>query len=134
MDVISSGTARIDSREASNIQQGHQQQQQELTTRTLSNSCRNNRNITDVNSKRETSNSKDARNIRANNSNSISRDTNSTIWMPTTHGFHENAPKSLQISKKFVKKMQKIVLKKFPIYFSKSDIYRTFGSSKLLVQ
>jgi hypothetical protein len=32
MDGISSRTARVDSREDNNIQQGHQQQQQELTT------------------------------------------------------------------------------------------------------
>jgi hypothetical protein len=32
MDVISSRSARIDSREDNNIQQGHQQQKQELTT------------------------------------------------------------------------------------------------------
>jgi hypothetical protein len=41
--------ARIDRREDSNIQQGHQQHKQELSTRTLSNSRRYNRNITDVN-------------------------------------------------------------------------------------
>ncbi len=51
MDGISSGTARIDGREDNNIQQGHQQQQQELTTRKLRNSSRDNRNITDVNSR-----------------------------------------------------------------------------------
>jgi hypothetical protein len=51
MDVISIGPPESDSRkvsngrEDSNIQQGHQQQYQELTTRTLSNSSRDNRNI-----------------------------------------------------------------------------------------
>jgi hypothetical protein len=35
MDGISSRTARIDGRKDNNIQQGHQQQQQELTTRKL---------------------------------------------------------------------------------------------------
>ena len=40
----------------------------------------------------------------ANNSNNISRDTNSTIWIPTPHVFRGNLPKSLQNSKKFVKK------------------------------
>jgi hypothetical protein len=49
MDVISSRTARIDSREAS---------------RDTSNSRRDKRNITNVNSRRETSKSKDARNGR----------------------------------------------------------------------
>ncbi len=67
---ISSRTARTDSRkvsntrEDSNIQQGHQQQWQELTSRTLSNSSRDNRNGRDVNSRRETCNSKDGRNSR----------------------------------------------------------------------
>jgi hypothetical protein len=64
MDGISSRTARIDSREDNNIQQGHQQQQQELTTRKFRNSSRDNENITDINSRRETSNSKEARNSR----------------------------------------------------------------------
>jgi hypothetical protein len=64
MDGISSRTARIDSRDYNNIQQGHQQQQQELTTRKFRNSSRNNENITDVNSRRETSNSKETRNSR----------------------------------------------------------------------
>jgi hypothetical protein len=68
MDVISNRTSRTDnrtviySRKDSNIQQGHQQQQQELTTRTLSNISRDNRNITDINNRRETCFSKDARN------------------------------------------------------------------------
>jgi Tfp pilus assembly protein PilV len=59
-------TTRIDSREDSNIQQGCQQQYQNLTARTLSNisSKDNTRNITDVNRRRETSNSKDVRNSR----------------------------------------------------------------------
>jgi hypothetical protein len=46
MDGISSRTARIDGREDYNIQQGHQKQQQEFTTRKLRNSSRDNRNIT----------------------------------------------------------------------------------------
>ncbi len=40
------------SREDSNIQQGHQQQQEELKTRTFATAARENRNITDVNSGR----------------------------------------------------------------------------------
>jgi hypothetical protein len=43
-----------------NIQHGHQQ----LTTKKLKNSSRDNWNITDINSRRETSNSKEARNCR----------------------------------------------------------------------
>ena len=43
MDSISSRTAQIDSREDNNIQQGHQQQQQKLTTRAISNCNRDNR-------------------------------------------------------------------------------------------
>jgi hypothetical protein len=33
--------------------------------------------------------------------------TNSTIWIPTTHVFRENSPKSIQNGEKFVKKEQK---------------------------
>ncbi len=55
MDVISSRTARIDSREL---------EKPATFSRDTSNSSRHNRNITAVNSRRETSNSKDARNIR----------------------------------------------------------------------
>jgi hypothetical protein len=74
MAVICSRTSRTDSRKVSNLV-GKPATAAELTTRTLSNSSRDNRNIADVNSRRETRKSKDARN-RRNNSNGISRDAN----------------------------------------------------------
>jgi hypothetical protein len=52
---------------------------------------------------------------REDSSYSISRDIKGTIWMPTTHVFRENLPKSIQNGEKFVKKDTKNN-KNFPFY------------------
>ncbi len=139
MDVISNRTARIDSREDSNIQQGHshQQQQQELTTRTSNNNSRDNRNITDINSRRETVNSKDAKNSRDQPTTVIA-----SAGIPTEQYvrqqlmcFAEIRLRVFRTAKNSQERHKRVKTSHFFQYnFSKSHSYRTIGSPMLLVR
>jgi hypothetical protein len=66
-----------------------------------------------------------------NNSTSISRDANSTIWTPITHEFLQKFAKKSSEWQKFVKKdiNKSKIPHFFPIVFSKSDSYRTIEST-----
>ncbi len=82
MNVNSRRTARISQYESQQHSAGMPATTAELTTRTLTTSLvdsgRNNRNITDINSRRETLNSRDANNSRDTNyCISINREANS---------------------------------------------------------
>jgi hypothetical protein len=72
----------------------------------------------------------------ANNSASIGRDANSTIWTPTSHEFSMKFAKSRQNGEKIMKKGAK--KSKNPhflsdIYFNKSDSYQTIEVDPMLL-
>jgi hypothetical protein len=103
------------------------------------NNSRDNRNITESTAEGRPATARKPEIVEiTNNSTSISRDANSTIWTSTTHlRFHGNSPKSRQIGEKFVKKDEKRSKNSqffCPIYLSNSDRYRTIGSPMYLVR
>jgi hypothetical protein len=101
MDVNSSRTARIgNSREDSNIQQGHELQ--EITTRKISNSSRGNWNTTEENRIRETRNSRNVKNSSVNSS--VNSNANSTGQTLKLHELLRKFAKKLSERRKIVKK------------------------------
>jgi hypothetical protein len=105
-------------------------------------SGRNNRSITDINSRTETLNSKDANNSRDTNhciscitGRPTATEMPQKVWMPTTNEFlwkfAKNLSELLQFMKKDAKEQKLLIF--ISIDFGQSDRYQTIGSPQLLV-
>jgi hypothetical protein len=126
------------SREDSNIQLGHQQQQ-ELKTWTFATSARENRNITDVNSRRGRHATVGMTEIvekrcQQQYNDHISRNANSTVWTPTAHEFSQKFARKLSERRKIHAERQDSIKREknspflawFTV-FSWSDSYQNIG-------